>query len=94
MRKYFKTYATTDAEREAVARSFAAHNIKTAEDFAAYCRPSRSFLVLLAVVFGVIAGAFAPVFVPGVGVGSCLLAAVVGAGVSYVSGRVFCALMD
>lgn len=94
MKNPLKIYATTDAEREAVARSYAAHNIKTAEDFAAYCRPPRSFLVLLAVVFGVIAGAFAPVFVPGVGVGSCLLAACVAACVSYVSGRVFCALMD
>ena len=94
MRKYFKTYATTDAEREAVAQSLAAHNIRTAEDFAAYCRPPRALLVALAIVSGVSAGAFAPLFVRGAGFGFCLLAAAVGAVVSFVSGRVFVALMD
>lgn len=86
MKNPFKIYATTDAEREAVARSYAAHGIKTAEDFAAYCRPPTYLLGLLAVVLGLLAGVLLPVFVPGADALGCLVVALFLSCVGFLAG--------
>lgn len=79
---------------EALARSYAAHGIKTAADVAAYCRPPLGLRVGLSLVLGIVGGAFAPLAVPGVGVAGCLLAGSVAASVALLASSAFVALMD
>lgn len=59
MKNPLKIYAETPEEVEALARSYAAHGIRTAEDFAAYCRPPAWLFALSAVVFAAFLGALA-----------------------------------
>lgn len=79
---------------DALARSYAAHNIRTAADVAVYCRPSFWLRLSLAVVLGVLGGLAAWYVVPGVTAGECVAAAGVYTVAALLAGSAFVWVMD